>query len=134
MSKTERVDTAKLMEEERLRAIDRLKDRILKKFSKGLLADGSCGLRDLSPQFPTVAELLMASALPGGPEKGMKLSIWGDNEGLHMAAMVYPLDVQAFYVADTLQEALQSLENHLNDPDAKWQKLKDWGAAKSKRK
>lgn len=101
-----------------------LKEQIRRQEEKNARREGRGDIPDMRAVCPTVVDLMVCHLATDGPSEGLTITLIGDDEGIKLYANAKPLERNAYFVAGTLQAALQALEAHLTNPDAKWHKAK----------
>lgn len=86
--------------------------------------DSPTCIADIMDRYPSLHLAMMAHMVEGGPDEGATITLWGKAEGLGGVLNVKPMGVRAFIDAGTVVEWLQTAEDMLNDPQAKWHKQK----------
>lgn len=108
--------------DKRLELLEQLKKR-LKEEARPDPSDPALGhVGDMTDRYPLMHVAMHAHLMEGGPSEGSKITLWGDDGGLGGVFSIPSLGLKMFFVAGSLQEALQSIEDALGDPDFKWKK------------
>lgn len=91
-------------------------------------------ISDLIERYPSLHLAMMAGQLPNGPEEGATIILWGKPDGLGGILNMKPMGVKAFIDAGSLAEWLQTAEDMLNDPQAKWHREKPANRSRKRNK
>lgn len=106
----------------RLAVLENLKKR-LREESRPDPKDPACGhVLDMTDVYPSLHIAMHAHLMEGGPSEGAKITLWGDYDGLGGVFSIPSLGVKMFFVAGSLQEALQAIEDAIGNPGFKWKR------------
>lgn len=115
----------------RLEALARIKARLRDEVTVDPSDPSFCHVADMVDSYPLLHVVLHAHLFQGGPEKGGRITIWGEEDGLGAVFNIPSLGVSKFYRCQALQELLLDIEKDLESPDTKWRKDKAQAASKS---